>query len=161
MCDGAHADLYGVLGVPRDASAREIRRAFRRLARQQHPDLNPAPDGPQRFAALATAYEILHDPAQRARYDQTLGRSPAQIRRPRSAPRPPAWVVPADRPAARRGILELSPQEALHLAGQPLALRDAQGRRIVLPAGTHDGDQVTLVQYGGALVLTVRVRGKC
>jgi curved DNA-binding protein CbpA len=160
MTSRTDADLYGTLGVPRDASALEIRRAYRRLARHQHPDLNPDPDGPRRFAALARAYEILHDPAQRARYDQTLGRSPAQITRPRAASRSPAWVVPGDRPAARRGILELSPHEAAHVARQPLTLRDARGRRIVLPAGTRHGDQITLLQDGGAAVLTVRVRGK-
>lgn len=160
MSSGAHADLYDMLGVPRDASAPEIRRAFRRLARQQHPDLNPAPDGPRRFAALASAYEILHDPAQRARYDEILGRSPAQMRRPRSAPRPPAGSAAPERPIARRGILELSPQEAADLARAPLTLRDARGRRITLPAGTADGDEITLLQYGGGAVLTVRVRGK-
>src|SRR5207248_461062 len=115
MSSRTNTDLYGVLGVPRDASAPEIRRAYRRLARQEHPDLNPAPDGPRRFAALSSAYEILNDPAQRARYDQTLGRSPAALP-PQSASRPRVRPVPADRYAARRGILELSPHEAAHLA---------------------------------------------
>jgi curved DNA-binding protein CbpA len=158
MSSGAHADLYGMLGVPRDASASEIRRAFRRQARQQHPDLNSDPDGPRRFAALASAYEILHDPARRARYDQTPHPSPARTVPPRSAHRPPAWAP--ERVAVRRGILELSPHEAAHLARQPLTLCDARGRAIVLPAGTGNGDQITLRQYGGAAVLTVRVRGK-
>jgi len=160
MRSKADGDLYGTLGVPRDASAPEIRRAFRRLARQQHPDLNPDPDGPQRFAALASAYEILHDPAQRARYDQTLGRSPAQTMRPRAATRSPAWALAGEHAAVWRGILELSPHEVARLSRQPLTLRDARGWRIVLPAGTDDGDQITLLQYGRAAVLTVRVRGK-
>lgn len=158
MGDRADADLYGVLGVTRDATAREIRRAYRRLARQEHPDLNAHPDGPQRFVALANAYEILHDPVRRARYDQTLGRSPAPTMPARSAPRPPARPIPADRHAVRRGILELSLSEAVHLARAPLALRDARGRRIVLPTGTDDGDQITVVQDGHVAVLTVRVR---
>jgi curved DNA-binding protein CbpA len=160
MSSRTDPDLYGTLGVPRDASALEIRRAYRRLARHQHPDLNPDPDGSRRFAALAGAYEILRDPAQRARYDQSLGQSPAQMMPPGAASHSPAWVVPGDRPAARRGILELSAHEAAHLTQQPLTLRDARGRSIVLPAGTGDGDQITLLHSGGAAVLTVRVRGK-
>jgi curved DNA-binding protein CbpA len=154
----ADADLYGTLGVTPSASGPEIRRAFRRLARQQHPDLNPSPDGPRRFAALASAYEILQDPARRARYDQTLRRSPAPTGRPQGAAGPPAWPVSADRPAARRGILELSPREAAHLARHPLTLRDARGRTIVLPAGTEDGDQIGMLQDGHAVVLTVSMR---
>jgi curved DNA-binding protein CbpA len=74
-----HDDYYGVLGVDRDASTREIRRAYRRLACQQHPDRNPEPDGAQRFRTLAEAYEVLSDPARRARYDHTTqpaGRRP-------------------------------------------------------------------------------------
>ena len=151
-------DLYRRLGVPRDASAPEIRRAYRRLARQQHPDLNPDPDGPRRFAALTSAYETLHDPTQRARYDQTLGRPPGPTVSPRSAPRAPAWTVSTARLAAHRGILELSPEEAAHLARQPLALRDAHGRVLVLPAGTGDGDHINLLLDGRAAVLTVSVR---
>lgn len=150
-------DLYGVLGVPPDASAHEIRRAYRRLARQQHPDLNADPQGSRRFAALASAYEILHDPAQRARYDQTLGRSSAPAVPPRNPPRRPAWGAQVDRPAAWRGILELSPQEAARLTHQPLRLRDARGRVIVLPAGIGHGDQITLLHDGHAAVLTVLV----
>jgi hypothetical protein len=57
----------------------------------------------------------------------------------------------------RRGILQLTCQEAAYLARHPLALRDARGRTIVVPAGTHDGDQITVLQSGRAAVLTVRV----
>jgi curved DNA-binding protein CbpA len=160
MSSWADADLYGMLGVPRDASAPEIRRAYRRLAREQHPDLNPDPDGPQRFAALASAYEILHDPAQRACYDQSLRRTPVATVPPRSAPPPPPVEVPSDRPVARRGILELSPHEAAHLARQPLTLRDPRGRTIVLPAGIGHGDHVALLRDGRAAVLTVWVHGR-
>jgi curved DNA-binding protein CbpA len=160
MSSGADADLYGLLGVAHDASSPEIRRAYRRLARRQHPDLNPDPDGPERFAALVSAYEILRDPTRRARYDQTLGRSPASTVSPRRAPPTPAWTVPADRPPARRGILELSAHEAAHLTRQPLTLRDACGRTIMLPAGTRDGDRIALLQNGHAAVLTVSVQRK-
>lgn len=159
MGSGAEADLYGVLGVPGDASAPEIRRAYRRLARQHHPDLNPHPDGPRRFAALVHAYEILNDPAQRARYDRCR-RSPSPATRPRRSPDPPSRPVPADDPTIRRGILELSPYEASRLAQQPLVLRDARGRTIVLPTGTAHGDTITLLHDGRPAALTIWVQGK-
>jgi len=64
-------DLYDILGVSRDADADEIKRAFRRLAREYHPDRNP--DDPQaeaRFKEALAAFEILSDPEQRRTYDR-------------------------------------------------------------------------------------------
>ncbi|UDY35775.1 molecular chaperone DnaJ [Dermatobacter hominis] len=65
------ADLYEILEVSRDASMDEIKRSYRRLARECHPDANP--DDPQaeaRFKELAAAYEVLSDPEKRGRYDR-------------------------------------------------------------------------------------------
>jgi molecular chaperone DnaJ len=62
-------DLYDVLGVTRDASDEDIRRAYRRLARELHPDVNGDPAAEERFKEIAGAYEILSDPERRARYD--------------------------------------------------------------------------------------------
>lgn len=65
------ADLYEVLEVSRDATADEIKKAYRRLARESHPDANPDdPDAEARFKELAAAYEVLSDPSKRERYDR-------------------------------------------------------------------------------------------
>ena len=62
-------DLYEVLGVPREATDAEIKRAFRKLAQQWHPDVNKDPEAPARFKEASEAYQILSDPERRQRYD--------------------------------------------------------------------------------------------
>ncbi len=62
-------DLYEVLGVERDATQDEIKKAYRRLARELHPDVNPSPEVQERFKEITAAYEVLSDPDKRQRYD--------------------------------------------------------------------------------------------
>jgi molecular chaperone DnaJ len=63
------SDHYEVLGVSRDATDDQIKKAYRKLARELHPDVNPAPEAQERFKAVTHAYEVLSDPQQRQGYD--------------------------------------------------------------------------------------------
>ncbi|HXD65597.1 MAG TPA: DnaJ C-terminal domain-containing protein [Solirubrobacteraceae bacterium] len=66
----AYKDYYEVLGVSRDADQDAIRRAYRKLARQYHPDVNSDSDAEDRFKEVGEAYEVLSDPDKRERYDR-------------------------------------------------------------------------------------------
>ena len=66
----AFRDYYDALGVSRDASTEDIRRAYRKLARENHPDVNKEPGAEDRFKEIAEAYEVLRDPEKRERYDR-------------------------------------------------------------------------------------------
>jgi curved DNA-binding protein CbpA len=146
MTGGGRVDPYAELGVSRDASSEEIRRAYRQVARRHHPDVNRDPGGAARFAAAARAYEILSDPAARARYDNRFP-GPVPVRRSRK-PRPAA---------GRRAVLELTGREAAQLERFSLILTDAHGGRILVPARTAHGDQLVLHDRGELIVLHVRV----
>ena len=97
------ADLYEVLGVSPTAEARDLRRAWLRLAQQYHPDHDPRPESAAKFLEIQAAYEELSDPAKRQRYDLSRGsKAPA----PRAAQAGPV------------GDILRSVQEALRQRGQ-------------------------------------------
>ena len=74
----AYKDYYQVLGVPRDASEKDVRRAFRTLAAKHHPDRNPDdPGAEERFKEINEAYTVLSDPQKRQLYDQVGAGGPA------------------------------------------------------------------------------------
>jgi curved DNA-binding protein len=85
-------DYYEILSVPRTATQEEIQRAYRKLARKYHPDVNKDQDAEDKFKEIGEAYEVLRDPDKRKRYDQ-LGADwkAGQEFRP-----PPGWEVHFD-----------------------------------------------------------------
>ena len=115
-------DPYTVLGVARDAGEAEVKKAFRKLARELHPDTNPdGPDAEEKFKEAAEAYEILSDADRRATYDPlrlrrpALRRLPAQLRPVRLTERPLRGVLRGRRGCS--GIFAGGGQaRALHLA---------------------------------------------
>jgi curved DNA-binding protein len=81
-----YKDYYKIMGVARDASADEIKRAYRRLARKYHPDVSKEKDAEAHFKEIGEAYEVLRDPEKRAAYDALGTRRPGEEFRP-----PPDW----------------------------------------------------------------------
>ena len=81
-----YKDYYSILGGDRKASADDIKRAYRKLARKYHPDVSKEPNAEEKFKEVAEAYETLKDPEKRAAFDQLGSFQPGQDFRP-----PPDW----------------------------------------------------------------------
>lgn len=79
-------DYYSILGVPRDADADAIRKAYRKLAHRYHPDVSQDPAAEERFKEIAEAYQTLKDPEKRTAYDTLGSHAPGEEIRP-----PPDW----------------------------------------------------------------------
>ena len=80
-------DYYQIMGVPRDASQEDIKRAYRKLARKFHPDVSKEAKAEDHFKELGEAYEVLKDPEKRTAYDQiSMGRHHGERFTP-----PPGW----------------------------------------------------------------------
>ena len=145
MADGE--DFYQILGVSRDASQEEIQRAYRKLARAYHPDINRDPGAEDRFKEVSEAYDVLSDPQTRRRYD-AFGRDFRQVpedvdpemwRRSRAGAGAGAgrrsWPDPERRNRRDRRV-RLQQQRRRHrLRGSPGRYLRRPWRRVRVPAG--------------------------
>jgi DnaJ-class molecular chaperone len=165
-------DPYRILGVPRHASGDEIRAAYRRLAKQYHPDINPGqPAAEAHFKRVAEAYAFLSDIRKRGPYDR--GEIDAA-----GAAAPRAWAAYAEmaepagagyhddfteifshvmRERSARGparghdepyVMDVEFLEAVNGATRRLTLPDGQVMEVVIPPGTADGDFVRVPGFG-------------
>jgi len=174
-----YKDYYATLGVARDADLDQIKKAYRKLARQYHPDVSKDPDAEARFKDAAEAYATLKDPEKRAAYDE-LGRQPSGSE---FSP-PPQWrsdhasgyesfdnIDLADLLAAmgrrdgsaRQGAMPVRGQDyedTVHInladayRGTTLSLKlhDAEGEHtleVTIPAGVTAGQKLRLRGKGG------------
>jgi curved DNA-binding protein len=83
-----YKDYYAILGVKKDASQDDIQKAYRKLARKFHPDVNKAPEAEVKFKEVGEAYEVLKDPDKRQKYDQY---GSAWKRAQQTGAPPPGW----------------------------------------------------------------------
>ena len=172
----AARDYYEALEVPRSATSEEIRRAYRKLARQYHPDVNKDPGAEDRFKEIAEAYAVLSDPEKREQYDR-LGANPGVGEDGRGAAGFGGFRGTRvdfgngagfenfsdlfetifgreqgfDRP--RRGAdldaeLELSLEEAARGGTRRVTLGDGRSYRVTIPAGVRGGQRIRLSGEG-------------
>lgn len=157
-----YQDYYAALGVPRDADAETIRKAYRKLARQHHPDLSSAPETEARFKEVAEAYATLKDPEKRAAYDSLGARRPGEEFRP-----PPDWGRQFASDGEAWGEMDLadllaSLHRARHGDGRerrPLRGRDHEAVLSLSLEDAHRGTTVSLVveHEDGSRTLAVTV----
>src|SRR4051794_13711137 len=91
-------DAYAILGIAPEATAEQVRAAYRRLARKYHPDVTSEAEAGGRMAAINRAYAVLADPARRAQYDRARRPPPsisASVPAP-TPPPPPVWSADLD-----------------------------------------------------------------
>jgi uncharacterized membrane protein YidH (DUF202 family) len=149
----AGIDYYATLGVDSDATGAEIDDAFRRLAKELHPDRNPSPAAEDRFKSVATAYSALRDPVTRMAYDEFRMRIDTgtlyEVRREpkmttRSAAPPVARAAPAVPRRPMPGWLRTTLAAVLIVAGLAAAGWAVVGAQAKTAGDTPIAVQVTL-----------------
>jgi len=109
-------DYYRLLGVHAGASQRAIRSAYRRLARQYHPDMAKGEDAARQFLLIREAYEVLSDPKKREQFNRVISRRAPSSRPPRAATR-------SSRSGSARPILSEAPPRAFRFVIAALGVR--------------------------------------
>ncbi|MEO5341053.1 MAG: DnaJ domain-containing protein [Magnetococcus sp. MYC-9] len=153
---GQQEDYYQILGIEQTASQEEIKRAFRTLARQYHPDVSRLADGGAQFKKVAAAYEALKTDTQRAEYDaRHAWQQHADLTEfatdMESLLR--AWLATLSTPLSTYAI-SISPEEALRGNARLFRLPTPRGRerliKIHIPPGVTDGQRIRFhVKSGG------------
>jgi curved DNA-binding protein len=174
-----YKDYYKVMGLRRESDEKEIKMAYRRLARKYHPDLSKEPHAEDKFKELGEAYEVLRDPEKRRVYDQYVADEGLRQQRQASSSQN-AWgdagaseqyshdffeslfggapffhqqVNPADDLHAK---LTLRLEEAYQGVVKELKLKAMQGQsasrviKVNIPAGVRSGQKIRLAGQGGA-----------
>jgi curved DNA-binding protein len=173
------ADYYEILGVAPDADSDQIQRAYRRRAREHHPDVSSRPGAEEQFKEISEAYAVLSDPQRRRRYDAARsgrGRNPASARSWTRAGRGTEWAPPGGGdgspfpddlfgdflrrrhvfdsrrpvPGADQEVqLEVTIEEAYQGGGRTITLDDTVRIDLQIPAGVTDGHRILLPGQGG------------
>jgi len=139
-----YKDYYAILGVKRDASADEIKTAYRRLARKYHPDVSKEKNAEEKFKEMGEAYETLKDPEKRAAYDQLGSHAPGESFRP-----PPDWGREFAQGQGGFDDIDLSDLFA-GLAGRQARGGMGGGRRADRPLAGSDYEAVVRVSFDQA-----------
>lgn len=167
-------DYYKIMGVNQNASEKDIKAAYRKLARKYHPDLSKEPNAEEQFKAMGEAYEVLKDPTKRAEYDQYKKQEAFQKSNPYSGRSQTHQGTQFDsdffesmfghsryQPQPRtgqnyEGKMNISLEEAFSGAVKPLQVPSGQPGiqpamqtlKVKIPAGIKSGQQIRLAGQG-------------
>lgn len=150
-----YKDYYQALGVERTASPEEIKKAYRKLAHQYHPDISKDPEGEEKFKTVAEAYKTLKDPEKRQEYDSLGSRAPGDDFTP-----PPDWQRQYGAGANAFDDVDLSDLFSAFRgggAGRSGTAGHAQGRRSMNGEDYEVGVTLTLEQIHAGGETDVRV----
>lgn len=174
-----HKDYYKIMGVPKEATDKEIKQAYRRLARKYHPDISKEPNAEEQFKTVGEAYEVLKDPEKRKVYDQYLrdyefSKQRQGARHQYTQQEPfmgesagydffeslfgmPPFQERAYGGQDTHGTIEISLEEAFHGGLKEIKLsatpqQAEQTLRVKIPAGIKSGQQIRLAEKGAPAI---------